>query len=107
MLAGWLLSALILPRCDARHITREQLQDDPIRKLYEVYVAVNQEAQNNEGVRQAAKNLFLNMERGDLKHLEDWEYFRNISIQVSSFSSTNKLSPSHFSILFRSLSARF
>ncbi|KAA0202026.1 hypothetical protein HAZT_HAZT009609 [Hyalella azteca] len=67
--------------CDARSITRSDLLEDPIKKLYEVYVWANKQAETDPNVHAEASQLFSRMEHGDEQALEQWRFFRDISVK--------------------------
>ncbi|KAI5192649.1 arginyl-tRNA synthetase [Nematocida minor] len=58
----------------------EEMKNDPIRHLNSLYVRVNQEAENDESVHDAARDFFKRMEEGDKEALDIWRIFREISI---------------------------
>ncbi|KAK6090593.1 hypothetical protein P3W45_000316 [Vairimorpha bombi] len=65
-----------------RYGSEEELNLDPIKHLFDVYVAINKEAEDNEEVDAQAKKIFEMMENGNNeKYLELWKYFREISIE--------------------------
>ncbi|XP_042224146.1 probable arginine--tRNA ligase, mitochondrial isoform X2 [Homarus americanus] len=66
---------------DARNITEKDLEEDAIKKLYEVYVWANQKAESDPSVSSKARDIFNKMEQGDNRELETWEFFRNVSIK--------------------------
>jgi arginyl-tRNA synthetase len=59
----------------------EELQKNAIRHLFDVYVAVNKEAKENEALHEAARAYFKKMEDGDPEALKLWERFRSLSIE--------------------------
>ena len=56
------------------------LQRDPIRHLFDVYVKISADAKEDPDVDEEAKNYFRRMEQGDAEALRLWETFRSISI---------------------------
>lgn len=58
------------------------LRKDPIHHLYDVYVAINKQANvdDNGTIDQAAKTYFQRMEQGDPEPLALWRRFRDLSI---------------------------
>lgn len=63
-----------------------ELEEDPIKHLYEVYVKINKDA-NGDGeivaddtIHDAARAYFKNMEDGDVAALSLWKKFRDLSI---------------------------
>nr|XP_053648769.1 probable arginine--tRNA ligase, mitochondrial isoform X1 [Cherax quadricarinatus] len=66
---------------DARNMTEKDLEDDAIKKLYEVYVWANQKAELDPSVSSKAREIFNEMEQGNISELKAWEVFRNVSIK--------------------------
>ncbi|XP_071535055.1 probable arginine--tRNA ligase, mitochondrial [Panulirus ornatus] len=66
---------------DAKHMTEKDLEEDAIKKLYEVYVWANQEAESDPAVSHTARDVFNRMEQGDESELKTWELFRNVSVK--------------------------
>lgn len=71
-----------------RYGSREKLQSDPINHLFEIYVKVNQEKDNelatNDGKSETddlARQYFRKMEDGDEKYLTLWQELRDMSIE--------------------------
>ena len=50
-----------------RYGDREKLESDPIHHLYNVYVKINQEAENDPEIDQLANDYFKRMEEGMLE----------------------------------------
>ncbi|KAF2367550.1 Arginine-tRNA ligase [Trinorchestia longiramus] len=67
--------------CDSRGLTRADLQEDAIRKLYEVYVWVNKAAEQDPDINVRANEIFAKMESGDPHELDHWRFFRDISLK--------------------------
>lgn len=62
--------------------SEEELKKDPHKHLFEVYVKINKEAEKNENINLEAKKIFELMENeNDLKYLDLWKRFRDISIE--------------------------
>ncbi|ORZ09221.1 arginyl-tRNA synthetase [Absidia repens] len=59
----------------------QALIEDPIQHLYNVYVAINKEAEENDDINQQANEYFRRMEQGDQQILSQWQRFRDISIE--------------------------
>ncbi|KAJ3374006.1 hypothetical protein HDU91_000062 [Kappamyces sp. JEL0680] len=57
-----------------------ELQKDPIKHLYEVYVKINGDASENEAIHDEARAYFKKMEDGDEAALAIWKKFRDLSI---------------------------
>lgn len=66
---------------DARNMTEKDLEEDAIRKLYEVYVWACQKAEEDPAVHNIALEIFNKMEQGDESVLKVWELFRKVSIK--------------------------
>jgi len=58
----------------------EELQKDPIKHLFHVYVNINQDASENPAVHDEARAYFKKMEDGDEEAIALWSKFRNLSI---------------------------
>ena len=69
--------------CDVKQTTADDLKEDPIRKLHDIYVWVNRAAEKDPSILEAAKKIFAGMEAGEKEHLADWKFFRDITIKVS------------------------
>jgi len=62
--------------------SRAELEKDPIRHLYEVYVKVNQKAkEEGSTIDDQARAYFARMEAGDGESLKLWKEFRDMSIE--------------------------
>ncbi|KAJ3093598.1 hypothetical protein HK100_006533 [Physocladia obscura] len=57
-----------------------KLEADPIRHLFEVYVAINNDASEDASIHDDARNYFARMEEGDPVSLELWQKFVDLSI---------------------------
>lgn len=60
--------------------SEEHLSRDPIQHLYEVYVKINKEAENDPSIHDEARTYFKRMEDGDQSALALWKRFRDLSI---------------------------
>lgn len=64
--------------------SKEKLVADPIKHLYDVYVAINDEArlseENDKTINDSARAYFKRMENGDEDALALWRQFRDLSI---------------------------
>ncbi|KAI8059871.1 arginyl-tRNA synthetase [Gongronella butleri] len=58
----------------------DELRRDPIHHLYDVYVKINKDAEQDPVIHQQANAYFKQMEQGDPKALEQWQRFRQLSI---------------------------
>lgn len=65
---------------EKNNIDVEKLQSDPIKKLYEIYVAANKMSANDTNVQKEARQYFSNIEQG-LTSLENWRTIREITVQ--------------------------
>ncbi|KAF9168524.1 Arginyl-tRNA synthetase [Actinomortierella ambigua] len=61
---------------------RSELQKNPIKHLYDVYVKVNQAVLENPEIDKQANEYFCAMEAGDEKALGMWREFRELSIEI-------------------------
>lgn len=57
------------------------LQSNPIRHLFDVYVAINRDAVIDPSIRDEARRLFRLLEDSDPKLLEQWQQFKDFSIR--------------------------
>eukprot|EP01091_Cochliopodium_minus_P018712 TRINITY_DN7663_c0_g1_i1.p1 TRINITY_DN7663_c0_g1~~TRINITY_DN7663_c0_g1_i1.p1 ORF type:complete len:535 (-),score=175.42 TRINITY_DN7663_c0_g1_i1:94-1698(-) len=64
-----------------KHGSEELLKTDPIKHLYDVYVAINLDADEDPTIHDKAREYFNQMEQGDKKSLELWQKFRDMSIE--------------------------
>ncbi|KAI8340647.1 hypothetical protein BC941DRAFT_371019 [Chlamydoabsidia padenii] len=64
----------------ARHGDEQKLQDDPIKHLYDVYVQINRDAEDEPTIHDEARAYFKKMEDGDETALALWRRFRDFSI---------------------------
>ncbi|CAG8482062.1 8989_t:CDS:2 [Paraglomus brasilianum] len=60
--------------------SEEELLTDPIKHLYDVYVKINADAENDDDVNVRARAYFKKMEDGDEEALALWRKFRDLSI---------------------------
>ncbi|XP_061889998.1 probable arginine--tRNA ligase, mitochondrial isoform X2 [Entelurus aequoreus] len=60
--------------------SQEQLKQNPLQHLFEVYVKVNQEAEHNEDTRLAAGDFFRQLERHESGAVSLWQQFRDITV---------------------------
>ncbi|CAE6523805.1 unnamed protein product [Rhizoctonia solani] len=61
--------------------SEEELARDAIKHLYDVYVKINADANNDESVHDAARAYFKRMEDGDESALQNWRRWRDLSIE--------------------------
>ncbi|KAL7321066.1 arginyl-tRNA synthetase [Mucor circinelloides] len=64
----------------AKYGSEEKLIADPIKHLYDVYVAINKDAGEDETIHDQARSYFKKMEDGDEEALALWRRFRDLSI---------------------------
>ncbi|EJW03420.1 hypothetical protein EDEG_02240 [Edhazardia aedis USNM 41457] len=58
-----------------------EMQKDPIKHLYDIYVKINADAKANDLIDLKAKQWFKNLENGKKTHLEMWQRCRDMSIE--------------------------
>src|SRR5690606_371691 len=63
-----------------RYGTEEDLQRDPIKHLFDVYVRINKEAEEDPSVDDEARAYFKRMEEGEPAAMALWQRFRDLSI---------------------------
>ncbi|XP_076023957.1 putative arginine--tRNA ligase, mitochondrial [Genypterus blacodes] len=61
--------------------SQEKLKENPLQHLFDVYVQVNKEAENNEEVQLAARNFFRQLEHNDSHAVSIWRQFREITVK--------------------------
>jgi len=59
----------------------EELQNNPIKHLFDVYVAINKDANKDPTIHDNARNMFRLLENSDPKLLQQWEQFKDFSIR--------------------------
>ncbi|KAL6095775.1 rars2 [Pungitius sinensis] len=59
---------------------QEKLKQNPLQHLFEVYVQVNKDAEQNEEMMQAARDFFRQLEQHDSEALSLWQQFREITV---------------------------
>ncbi|XP_004083463.1 probable arginine--tRNA ligase, mitochondrial [Oryzias latipes] len=59
----------------------EKLKENPLHHLFEVYVRVNKEAEQDEALKHAARDFFRQLEQHDDEAVSLWRQFREISVQ--------------------------
>ncbi|SAL95703.1 hypothetical protein [Absidia glauca] len=64
----------------SRHGDESKLQQDPIKHLYDVYVQINRDAEEEPTIHDEARAYFKKMEDGDETALALWRRFRDLSI---------------------------
>ncbi|XP_057678798.1 probable arginine--tRNA ligase, mitochondrial isoform X2 [Corythoichthys intestinalis] len=60
--------------------SQEQLKENPLQHLFEVYVKVNKEAECNEDTMLAARDFFRKLEQHDSQAMSLWQQFRDITV---------------------------
>lgn len=61
--------------------SQDALEADAIKHLYEVYVKVNADAEQDPTVREEAQRWFRRMEDGDESALKNWRVWREMSVK--------------------------
>ncbi|XP_076872761.1 putative arginine--tRNA ligase, mitochondrial isoform X2 [Brachyhypopomus gauderio] len=61
--------------------SQEKLKENALQHLFEVYVQVNQEAEQDESIRLAAAEFFRRLEQHEEQALSLWEQFRDITVK--------------------------
>lgn len=61
--------------------SKEELEKDAIKHLYDVYVKVNCEAETKPAVKEEAARFFKRMEGGEESALVNWREWRELSIK--------------------------
>ncbi|KAI8647713.1 hypothetical protein BD408DRAFT_439151 [Parasitella parasitica] len=64
----------------AKYGSEEELNNDPIKHLYNVYVSINKDAEEDATIHDQARSYFRKMEDGDENALALWRRFRDLSI---------------------------
>ncbi|KAJ2714926.1 arginyl-tRNA synthetase [Coemansia spiralis] len=64
-----------------RHGSEDKLAADPIDHLFDVYVKINADAEEDPAIHDAARAYFRKMEDGDEAALALWQRFRSMSIE--------------------------
>ncbi|KAI0036419.1 arginyl-tRNA synthetase [Vararia minispora EC-137] len=59
----------------------EELKKDAIKHLFNVYVQINKDAENDTSVKEAAAAWFKRMEDGDEEALKNWRVWRELSVR--------------------------
>ncbi|XP_005935460.1 probable arginine--tRNA ligase, mitochondrial [Haplochromis burtoni] len=59
----------------------DKLKQNPLQHLFEVYVRVNKEAENNEDMKQAARDFFRQLEQHESHVVSLWQQFRDITVK--------------------------
>ncbi|KAJ3092046.1 hypothetical protein HK102_011252 [Quaeritorhiza haematococci] len=65
----------------AKYGSREELEKDPIRHLFDVYVKINRDKEANPEIDDEARAHFKKMEDGDPEAVAQWQEFRSLSIE--------------------------
>lgn len=61
--------------------SREELEKDAIKHLFDVYVKVNKDAEANPEVKADAARWFRRMEDGEEEALKNWRVWRELSVK--------------------------
>ncbi|KAL0967308.1 hypothetical protein UPYG_G00250570 [Umbra pygmaea] len=59
---------------------QEKLKINPLQHLFDVYVQVNKEAENNDIIGKAARDFFKQLEQNEPQAMSLWKQFRDISV---------------------------
>ncbi|KAM0687376.1 arginyl-tRNA synthetase [Conglomerata obtusa] len=59
----------------------DEMERDPIKHLYDVYVSINKDAENDKKIDENAKAWFADLEKGKEKNVRMWKRFRDMSIE--------------------------
>jgi arginyl-tRNA synthetase len=65
----------------AKYGDAKQLETNPIKHLFELYVRINQDAKEDATIHDQAREYFRRMENGDEEALGLWSKMRNLSIE--------------------------
>ncbi|KFG26651.1 arginyl-tRNA synthetase [Nematocida ausubeli] len=64
----------------AKYADQKKMEEDPIRHLNDIYVRMNQEAEQDPSLHDRAREFFKRMEEGDEEAVSVWRNFRELSI---------------------------
>ncbi|KAI5161529.1 arginyl-tRNA synthetase [Nematocida ausubeli] len=64
----------------AKYADQKKMEEDPIRHLNDIYVRMNQEAEQDPSLHDRAREFFKRMEEGDEEAISVWRNFRELSI---------------------------
>ncbi|KAI5160648.1 arginyl-tRNA synthetase [Nematocida ausubeli] len=64
----------------AKYADQKKMEEDPIRHLNDIYVRMNQEAEQDPSLHDRAREFFKRMEEGDKEAISVWRNFRELSI---------------------------
>lgn len=65
---------------DAAALSEAQIQADPIKHLFEAYVAANRMAEQDSSVHEKARQVFCSLENGNQADLEEWNKYREYTV---------------------------
>ena len=60
---------------------KEQVQENPIEELVKLYVEFHEIAKEKPEIEDSAREIFKELEQGNPKYQELWEYFRRVSLE--------------------------
>lgn len=60
---------------------KEQVQENPIEELVKLYVEFHEIAKEKPEIEDRAREIFKELEQGNPKYQELWEYFRRVSLE--------------------------
>ncbi|KAL2082490.1 hypothetical protein ACEWY4_022308 [Coilia grayii] len=61
--------------------SQDKLRENPLQHLFDVYVQINREAENDETIQEDARKFFRLLEQGDEQSLLLWKQFRDITVE--------------------------
>ncbi|KAL4649035.1 putative arginine-tRNA ligase, mitochondrial isoform X1 [Arapaima gigas] len=80
-LGDWGLQFGLLGTGFQRFGSEQKLKENPLQHLFDVYVQVNREMEREEGILQAAREFFRDLEQGAEEPLSLWRLFREITVE--------------------------
>ncbi|XP_040015941.1 putative arginine--tRNA ligase, mitochondrial isoform X2 [Gasterosteus aculeatus] len=79
-LGDWGMQFGLLGAGFAKFGCQEKLKQNPLQHLFEVYVEVNKDVEQNEEMMQAARAFFSQLEQHDSEAVSLWQQFREITV---------------------------
>ncbi|TBU01510.1 arginine--tRNA ligase [Hamiltosporidium tvaerminnensis] len=64
-----------------KYKNEEDLKKNPVRYLYDLYVRINKEAEDEPEIHEKAKQYFLELENGNEEKIKTWKELRELSIE--------------------------
>lgn len=65
---------------DAAALSEAEVKANPIKHLFEAYVAANKMAEADTTIREKAREVFCNLENGESADLEEWSAYREYTV---------------------------